>query len=535
MPYRILPGSERQALPGCVDAGKVPASESVRVLLALRQVALDEAAARLLDATADRLPEPLAREAFAERFAPSDADVHRIVAFAEQHGLQVEQHLSHAGAIFLEGSAEQMDQAFQVDLRDYRKDELRYRGRTGALSLPVELQGLVTAVLGLDNRPHAHTLPKARDTQPGKRHQDAPPDAKRAPIAQYTPPQLADLYGFPQHDGAGQCVGLIALGGGYDRAQLAAYFAKLGVPMPQIVEVPLAGARNQRSGQTDKADIEVQMDVQIAGAIAPGAKHVVYFAPNTDNGFLEAILNAVHDRVHAPDVIAISWGFSETLWTAQSREAYNRALAAAALMGITVCIASGDDGASDGQPGLNVCFPASSPFVLACGGTRLQVDGQTANEQAWSGSGGGQSRVFPRPRWQQGLSMNGTQAAAQPLTMRGVPDVAADADAETGYYVHIDGRPAVMGGTSAAAPLWAALLARIYGMNGSRRVFLPPSLYTAAAGACRDVVTGDNRGYKAGIGWDACTGLGVPDGAQIAALLGAGTGTASAAPNAGTH
>ncbi|PPT90244.1 S53 family peptidase [Xanthomonas theicola] len=524
MSYQILCGSERTPLPGCVDAGKLPATHRLRVLLALRQPELDAAAAQLLDSAADGLPTPLSRTAFAARFAAGADDVRAIEAFAAHHGLHVEQALAQGGAVILEGSVQQFDRAFQVDLRDYRNDDLRYRGRTGAVSIPAALHGVVTAVLGLDDRPQARTLPR---TLPRARAQDAPPPAAAAPVAQYTPPQLAELYGFPEHDGAGQCIGIIALGGGYARAQLAAYFAELGLPLPQIVDVLLAGARNQPTGQTHKADIEVQMDLQIAGAIAPGAKIVVYFAPNTDNGFLEAIVSAIHDRVHAPDVIAISWGFTETLWTAQSREAYNRALQAAALMGITVCMASGDDGASDGQPGLNVCFPASSPFVLACGGTRLQVDAQATHEQAWPGTGGGQSRVFARPRWQQGLALHATQAAAQPLSMRGVPDVAANADAETGYYVHIDGRPAVMGGTSAAAPLWAALLARIYGLNGGRRVFLPPRLY-AAADACRDIVDGSNGGFRAGPGWDACTGLGVPDGARIAALLGAGPGAATA-------
>ncbi|UYB51035.1 S53 family peptidase [Xanthomonas sp. AM6] len=517
MDYQILCGSERSPLPGCVDAGKFPAAHRLRVLLALRQPALDAAAARLLDVAGDDVPAPLSREAFASRFAADAEDLRAVEAFAAQHGLCVEQTLAHAGVMILEGSVQQFDRAFQVDLRDYRNDDLRYRGRTGAVSVPAALHGVVSAVLGLDDRPQARMLPHAR-----AQDVTASPGAA-APVARYTPPQLAELYGFPEHDGTGQCIGIIALGGGYAREQLAAYFAELGLPMPQIVDVLLAGARNRPSGQARKADVEVQMDVQIAGAIAPGAKLLVYFAPNTDNGFLEAIVSAIHDRVHAPDVIAISWGFTETLWTAQSREAYNRALQAAALLGVTVCIASGDDGASDGQPGLNVCFPASSPFVLACGGTRLQVDAQAAHEQAWSGTGGGQSRVFARPRWQQGLALHGTQAAAQPLNMRGVPDVAANADAETGYYVHIDGRPAVMGGTSAAAPLWAALLARIYGMNGGRRLFLPPRLY-AVADACRDIVGGSNGGFRAGPGWDACTGLGVPDGGRIAAALGAGPG-----------
>lgn len=512
MAHTVLCGSERVAPPGCIDAGKFPAERRLRVLLALRQPALDAAAAQLLRTPAPDAPAALSRAEFAGRFAASAQDLQRIQAFADDYGLRVEQTHAHGGTAILEGSVQQFDAAFRVDLRQFQQGERRFRGRTGAVSIPKALEGIVTAVLGLDDRPQA---------RPPTRALERPPEVAAAIAQQYTPAQLAELYGFPEHDGAGQCIGIIALDGGYETAKLAAYFAELRQPAPQVVEVLLAGAQNRPTGNTRRADVEVQMDVQIAGAIAPAAKIVVYFAPNTDNGFLEAIVAAIHDREHAPDVLAISWGFTESLWTPQSREAYNRAFQAAALMGITVCVASGDDGASDGQPGLNVCFPASSPFVLACGGTRLRVDAQGAHEQAWAHGGGGQSAVFAQPAWQQGLALTGAGAQRQPLTMRGVPDVAANADAQTGYYVHIDGLPAVMGGTSAAAPLWAALLARCYGVNGGGRAFLPPRLY-ARTDACRDVVEGGNGGFHAAPGWDACTGLGVPYGTRVAAALAGG-------------
>jgi len=335
---------------------------------------------------------------------------------------------------------------------------------------------------------------------------------------QYTPPQLAQLYGFPEHDGHGQCIGIIVLGGGYAREQLAAYFAQLRAPMPTLVDVLLPGATNSVSSGHANADIEAQMDIQIAGAIAPGAKLVLYFAPNTDNGFLEAINAAIHDTEHSPGIIAISWGFTESQWTPQSRLAYDCAFQAAALLGITVCIAAGDGGASDGQPGLNVCFPASSPFVLACGGTRLQVTGESADEQAWANGGGGQSKFFARPAWQKDLHLTDTQNQSHQLRMRGVPDVAANADTQTGYYLLINGEPAVMGGTSAAAPLWAALLARIYGVNRMQPHFVLPRLY-GQPDAFRDIVAGDNGGFRASTGWDASTGLGVPNGARLTEVL----------------
>ncbi|RBF91087.1 S53 family peptidase, partial [Xanthomonas oryzae] len=362
------------------------------------------------------------------------------------------------------------------------------------------------------------SVPDASASLPTATPPPTPASPEDGPIMQYTPPQLAQLYGFPEHDGHGQCIGIIVLGGGYAREQMAAYFAQLRIPMPTLVDVLLPGATNTVSHGTANADVEAQMDIQIAGALVPGAKLVVYFAPNTDNGFLEAINAAIHNTEHAPGIIVISWGFTESQWTPQSRQAYDCAFQAAALMGITVCIAAGDDGAGDGQPGLNVCFPASSPFVLACGGTRLQVTADSANEQAWANGGGGESRFFARPAWQKDLRLTDAQQQSRQLRMRGVPDVAANADAQTGYYLSINGQPAVMGGTSAAAPLWAALLARIYGANRMQPHFVLPRLY-GQPGAFRDIVAGDNAGFRACTGWDANTGLGAPDGARLAEVL----------------
>jgi kumamolisin len=200
-------------------------------------------------------------------------------------------------------------------------------------------------------------------------------------------------------------------------------------------------------------------------------------------------------------------------------------------MGITVCVASGDNGSSDGvNDGANhVDFPASSPYALACGGTSLQASGTTiTGESVWNdgaqggASGGGVSSVFPLPAWQDGLHVTPTSGGNQPLTMRGVPDVSADADPETGYDVRIDGTDTVIGGTSAVAPLWAGLIARINAAKRSSVGFINPLLY-AAPSALKDITSGNNGNFAAGPHWDACTGLGSPDGAKIATLLEAPT------------
>ncbi|PPV00402.1 peptidase S53 [Xanthomonas populi] len=517
--HTILAGSERHTAASNIEAGPPPVDERLRVLLTVRMPALNAAAAVLLQLQANTAPVAFSRAQFSQRFAASEADLRAVEHFAASYGLTVERAHADSGNVILEGTVQQCEAAFQVRLREYVQGGLRYRGRTGPVSIPQALDGIVAAVLGLDARPQAQTLPSApTPSAAASPPAPSPTAASTGPVMQYTPPQLAQLYGFPEHDGRGQCIGIIVLGGGYSREQMAAYFAQLKLPMPAMVDVLLPGAENLLSTGSKNADVEAQMDLQIAGAIAPGAKLVVYFASNTDNGFLEAINAAIHDTEHSPGVIAISWGFTETQWTPQSRQAYDCAFQAAALLGITVCIAAGDDGASDGQPGLNVCFPASSPFVLACGGTRLNVTAETANEQAWSQGGGGQSKFFARPAWQKNLLLTDEQHRSQQLSMRGVPDVAANADAQTGYYLHINGHPAVMGGTSAAAPLWAALLARIYAVNHDQPSFVVPRLY-GQPDAFRDIVDGDNGGFRASAGWDANTGLGVPDGARLTALL----------------
>ncbi|KEZ97307.1 S8/S53 family peptidase [Xanthomonas vasicola] len=519
--HTILTGSERHTAPFTTEAGQPPQDERLRVLLAVRMPALNAAADVLLQLQANTLPVAFTRAEFSERFAASAADLQAVADFAASYGLTVERTHADSGNMILEGTVQQCEAAFQVCLREYVHGTLRYRGRTGPVSIPQALTGIVTAVLGLDARQQAQTLPSAPDATaslPTATRPPTPVAKEDGPIMQYTPPQLAQLYGFPEHDGRGQCIGIIALGGGYAGEQMAAYFAQLQVPMPTLVDVLLPGATNTVSHGTANADVEAQMDIQIAGTLVPGAKLVVYFAPNTDNGFLEAINAAIHDAEHSPGIIAISWGFTESQWTPQSRQAYDCAFRAAALMGITVCIAAGDDGASNGQPGLNVCFPASSPFVLACGGTRLQVTAGSANEQAWANGGGGESRFFARPAWQKDLRLTDLQQQSRRLSMRGVPDVAANADAQTGYYLSINGQPAVMGGTSAAAPLWAALLARIYGANRMQPHFVLPRLY-GQPDAFRDIVAGNNGGFRASTGWDANTGLGVPYGARLTALL----------------
>jgi kumamolisin len=292
--------------------------------------------------------------------------------------------------------------------------------------------------------------------------------------------------------------------------------------------VSVDGGTNAPTGSAGGPDGEVELDIEVAGAIVPSAAIVAYFAPNTDAGFIDAVSTAIHDAGNQPTVISISWGGPESDWTQQALTAMDQAFQDAAALGITVCVACGDNGSSDGvtDGAQHVDFPASSSFALACGGTSLRAaGGSIASETVWNdgteggASGGGVSQVFALPAWQQGLKVVDAAGTVSALARRGVPDVSADADPQTGYEVNIDGSVTVIGGTSAVAPLWAGLIARINATRGAPVGLVQPRLYPAGS-AFNDITQGNNGGYAAAPGWDACTGLGSPKGMAIAAALG---------------
>jgi kumamolisin len=274
--------------------------------------------------------------------------------------------------------------------------------------------------------------------------------------------------------------------------------------------------------------MEVTMDLEILAALAPGANIVVYFAPS-DKQF-HALHHAVYDRIHKPSVLSLSWSEPEPGIPAGSLHAMNHLLRVAAHLGITVCASSGDQGAKngsqDGSPSVN--FPPSSPFCLGCGGTTprfIKRDDklQVAHETVWNSvyltihgaSGGGVSRVLPVPPWQRSAHV-----PLNPLGRpgRGVPDVAAVADPRFGCELLIAGRPYSSSGTSAVAPLWAALIARCSAALGRRCGHINPLLYKGASqstNGLRPVIKGSNGAYKAGPGWNPCTGCGTPIGTEL--------------------
>ncbi|WP_406806340.1 protease pro-enzyme activation domain-containing protein [Burkholderia semiarida] len=503
--------------------GQCDPAERIHVTIMLRRQEegqLDALVHQL--ATGDARAKPVSRDAFAQRFSANPDDIRKTEEFAHRHQLTVDRVDPVESVVVVSGTIAQFEAAFSVKLERFEHRSIgQYRGRSGPIALPDELGDAVTAVLGLDSRPQAR--PHFRFRPPFK-------PARGAAAVTFTPIQLASLYDFPAGDGAGQCIAIIELGGGYRAADIQQYFRGLGITTPPtLVDVNVGTGRNAPTGEPNGPDGEVALDIEIAGAIAPAAKIAVYFAPNSDAGFIQAVNAAVTDKTHRPSMISISWGGPEAIWQAQSAHAFNRVLQAAAAQGITVCAASGDSGSDDGlQDGADhVDFPASSPYVLGCGGTQLDaLPGQgirsevTWNDEASGGGagGGGVSSLFDLPAWQQGLKVARADGTATPLAKRGVPDVAGDASPQTGYEVSVAGTPAVMGGTSAVAPLWAALIARINAAAGASAGWINPVLYKHPD-ALRDITKGSNGTYAAAAGWDACTGLGSPDGAKLAALL----------------
>ena len=527
-PKKRLPlaGSERTPITGARALGPANPSESIEVTIRLRARAPVMTAS---SAEAAALPANLtilSRQEFEQRHGAAPQSIARIEAFADEHGLTVEETSAARRTVVLSGTVGACSEAFGVELQDYDSPAGRYRGRTGPIYIPAELQDVIEGVFGLDNRPQA---------KPHFRRRRGPAVAHAAAIdLSYTPLQLAALYNFPAAvDGAGECIALIELGGGYNPTDLAAYWKQLKLAKaPVVSSVSVGSGTNAPTGDASGPDGEVMLDIEVSGGIAPGARIVVYFADNTDAGFLNAITTAVHDATNNPSIVSISWGGPESSWTQQAMKSMDEAFQSAGAMGVTVCVAAGDGGSTDGvSDGLNhVDFPASSPNVLACGGTRLVATANSiTSETVWNelasqegATGGGISDVFPLPAWQQGT---GVPASANPgkNTGRGVPDVAGNADPSTGYVTLVDGQTGVIGGTSAVAPLWGGLLALCNQSAGKPVGFINPVLYrkSAAPGDFRDITSGNNGAYSAAVGWDACTGLGSPIGTQVAAALGA--------------
>jgi len=461
-------------------------------------------------------------------------------------GLTVHAEYPATGSLIMRGTAAQIEDAFKAGLGVYSHGEDGLlRGREGDVHIPSELDGIVTGVFGLDQRRVARRSEHAGAMHPANAPAVNAPAADAPAAAPLGPAEFEQRYRFPDGDGAGQTVAIAEFGGGYFPDDVRAFCRTHGRSVPRVDTVSvgytpmtpaeIAALSAEQQGPAIGESHEVMMDVEIVAGLCPGARISVFFAPFDQKGWID-MLDAVLAADPAPVTLCVSWGLAEDApdWSAVALEEIDRRLEAAASRGITVCAATGDDGSGDQMHDANahVHFPASSPFVLAVGGTML--DG--ADEVVWwnapgdrsqhggGSTGGGVSVKFPRPKWQD-VRVKSRNAGA--TDGRVVPDVAALAG-PPGYSLVFDGRPTMNGGTSAAAPLWAALIARIAAQAPHKpSAFLTPLIYTGQRGATgfTDITKGNNAspqpgfGYDAAAGFDAVSGWGVPDGKALLASL----------------
>ena len=549
--YRPIPGSERVPLRNARRIRPAEPHETLSVSIHLRRRS-DGPPMPSLDHWAKT---PLGqrnyvtRAQFAARYGAAPQDLDAVTSFAHSHGLAVTETSAARRTITVSGTVAQMEGAFGVSLGQYESPTETYRGREGPVHIPEHLIDIVESVLGLDNRRIARHHATASGLASGDA---AEPGAGPAGASAMTPVQVAKLYNFPTSSATGQTIAIIELGGGYVKSDIKAFFDGLSLTTPTLVDVSVDGATNSPAGSLSNvtgndADIEVALDIDVAGAIAQGAKIAMYFAPNTEQGFADAVTTAAQDTTNAPFVISCSWSGSEDGWSSSGRNTMSQALIDAASLGVTMFVDSGDFG-SDGNVGdgsAHVFYPPSDPGVTGCGGTFIaNVSGSTFTEGTWNdvgATGGGVSDVIGLPAWQDGAGIP-VSANDGKTVGRGVPDVSGNASPFSGYTLTLYGKlttsliitsgtgkggtVGTIGGTSAVAPLYAGLLAMIEAQIGEPLGFLNPVFYALAnSGVFKDINDGANNqwsgeaktapSYTCGAGWDACTGIGRIDGTAL--------------------
>lgn len=481
----------------------------------------------------------MTRQQLSGEFGPDPKAIEEIEAFAKANKLVVTRDERASARVGLAGTVADLSAAFGVELFDYTHPKLgEFHARTGPVHLPAGIADAVTGVFGFTNH---RILQRELKTSP------KPASLSTRARSWFIPTELAAIYNFPAANAQSQCIGLLEFGGGVDTSDVTSYFEKIDQPAPTVTVVALDGVSTDPAADPDSTT-EVMLDVDMAGALGGGAKIAAYFSTFDEKGLVDALSRVVSDSTNDPSVVSISWGWDENepfnssgiVWSPAAIDHCNESFLAAAQLGITVCVSTGDDGSEaqieDGRAHVN--FPASSPYVLAVGGTTLHVRKNAkgtahTTEVVWndgtgSGTGGGVSAVTPVPGWQEGKvvpSINPGHFAG-----RAVPDVAANADPDTGYLTMSGGKFGVVGGTSAAAPLWASLIVRINANLGQgKRVGNFNALLYSQIGPAkilRDITEGNNdtdgllQGqYPAGPAWDACSGWGTPDGAELLKAL----------------
>ena len=535
--HSVLDGSTRPADKDATRVGNVDPNEVITITVGL--------AGPKLPGPDELVGKTMSPAEFAQKYGASQADADKVTRSLEAYGLKVDKVSLATRSMKVTGPIKAVEAAFKPGMAMMRsKQDGEYRGREGGLHIPSELEGIVTGVFGIDQRRMAHRR-AVRAAAPAQ-------EALETPLG---PADIEARYNFPLGNAAGQNIIIAEFGGGYFVQDVTDYCARFQRPLPNItpvaVDAPaltldqvLALPPDQQQTALDDSG-EVMLDVEIIAGLCAGANISVLFSSFDEGGWIDLLNAAIMAQ---PVVISCSWGDNEddTNWSGGAIAAIDERLNAARLLGITICVSSGDDGSGDEENDgrAHVDFPSSSPNTLAVGGTMLTTRAGGAEEVGWreapgfrrpnlpgGATGGGVSTMFPRPAWQ-----TVKVASLNPGSIDGrvVPDISAIAGAPF-YTTIVQGNNDTVGGTSASAPVLASMLARINALlpaNKQQR-FLTPLLYavgpngkTVGETSTRDITVGNNssypepaKGYSAGAGFDAVSGWGVPDGALLLQAL----------------
>ncbi len=533
----VLPGSKRAKDPAAVRVGNIDPKEKIVVTIGL--------AGPKLPGADEYVGQTLTPAELAEKFGAKQADADKVAKSLKKFGLKVDAVSLETRSMTVSGTAAAIEAAFKPGLAIMRSvRDGQYRGRQGSIQIPAQLKGIVTGVFGLDQRRMARRKSGA-----------ALLASQAAALSAVTPADLEQRYNFPPGDGAGQSIVIAEFGGGYFATDTTAYCNKFQRPAPNVqaiaIDAPAYTLQQtlalppQQRRQVLGDSVEVMMDVEIVAGLCPKASISVYFSTFDQRGWVDLLNKVITAK---PVALSCSWGLAEDdpSWSANAVAAIDDRLNAARLLGITTCVSSGDDGSGDqiDDGHAHIDFPSSSPNALAVGGTMLTKSGSNINEVTWwespgqragggGATGGGVSTVFPRPAWQK-VKVKSLNSGS--IDGRVAPDIAALSGPPL-YDLIFVGKDAPNGGTSASAPLWAALIARINAglPTAKQQRFLTPLLYQNGANgqpvgksSSRDITIGNNashpepgKGYKAGPGFDPVTGWGVPDGVKLLNFLAA--------------
>jgi len=467
----------------------------------------------------------LSHAEFAHQFGADTNDITAIIEFANRHDLTVVSSNLLGATVKLLGTVASINNVFKITLSNIVTPNNTYRSYIGTISIPDELDGIIEHFIGLHNPVEFKKHGTKFSTQV---------------VQGLTPLQVAAGYRFPNSTGAGQCIGLIEIGGGYTSNNLSSSFNNIGLVPPTVRYVGVDNTLNSPGLTTDPENpsVEIMLDIFVAGAVAPGATIIVYNGTSDLAGLVHTFQAAIYDQANRPSVLSVSLGLGDRFIPSDIRSIIDNLFQQAAILGITICVSTGDDGSEQYDSvsntyAVDTSYPASSPYVLAIGGTELQVD-QGITETAWNtngthagGASGGGITTYALPSWQRGRGLSYTtypSGIRSTLTNRGIPDVSANASPRSGYNFFVgsdNGHLFNYGGTSAAAPLWAGLIARFNALNGYRTGFINPILYANSTSFVVNDVAGNGNnsitapGYSSTFGWDAVTGLGSPNGLAI--------------------